>query len=319
MDSTTGRDIYPHIDPYQTGMLDLSDGHKMYFELSGNPDGLAVIFLHGGPGAGCAATGRRFFNPERYHIILFDQRGAGKSTPKGSIDANTTQNLIDDIETLRAHLGIENWLVFGGSWGATLALAYGQACPERCLGFILRGVFLGEQSEIDWFLYGMEGFFPEAWAEFSSHPGVDAKNLLLSYSVLLNDPDPEIHLPAARRWANYENACSTLLPNPIHPSGRAFDAYAISIARIEAHYFSNSMFLAPKQLLGGVNKISHLPATIVQGRYDVICPISTAQKLAQAWPGAILDVVADGGHSAMEPGIRRRLTRATDHFKPISG
>ncbi|MDH5189083.1 MAG: prolyl aminopeptidase [Rhodospirillaceae bacterium] len=319
MDSTTTRDIYPHIEPYQTGMLDVGDGQRIYYETSGNPDGMAVIFLHGGPGAGSAPSGRRFFNPERYRIILFDQRGSGKSSPKGSVVANTTQHLISDIEILRLHLGVKSWLVFGGSWGATLALAYGEAHPDRCLGFILRGVFLGEQKEIDWFLYGMEGFFPEAWAEFSSHPGVDSANLLSSYLTLLNNPDPQIHLPAARAWANYENSCSTLLPNSIRPSGNAFDSYAISLARIEANYFAHSMFLSPNQLLGEIGKITHLPATIVQGRYDVICPISSAHKLAQAWPGAVLDIVPDGGHSAMEQGIRRMLTRATDQFMPISG
>lgn len=317
MDATHERDIYPHIDPFNTGMLDVGNGNTIYYEMSGNPDGMPVIFLHGGPGAGSAPTGRRFFNPERYCIILFDQRGAGKSTPKGTIKDNTSQNLIADIETLRNHLGVDRWLVFGGSWGATLALAYGQTHPQCCLGFILRGVFLGEQNEIDWFLYGMGAFFPESWDEFSSHPGVDKKNLLISYSALLNDPDPAVHLPAARAWANYENSCSTLLPNQIRPSGKAFDSYAISLARIEAHYFTNSMFFAPNQLLSGVDKIKHLPATIVQGRYDVICPIVSALRLAQAWSGAVLDIVPDGGHSAMEPGIRRGLIRATDQFHPL--
>ncbi len=317
MDSTPERDLYPHIEPYQTGMLAL--GHdrarQMYFELSGNPGGIPVIFLHGGPGAGSSPTARRFFDPTRFHIILFDQRGAGKSLPSGSVNENTTEHLINDIEQLRRHLGVDKWLVFGGSWGSTLALAYAQEHPERCLGFILRGIFLGEAHEIDWFLHGMKTFFPESWREFSTHPGVDDKDLLSSYSGLLNNPDPAIHLPAARAWAHYENSCSTLIPVQAMPSSNAFDAYAISLARVEAHYFTNSMFLAPGQLLANMGKISHLPATIVHGRYDVICPIATAERLARAWPGAVLEIVSNAGHSAMEPGIRRTLTRAADQFQ----
>ena len=319
MDSTSERDLYPHIEPYQTAMLALGDTRQMHFELSGNPDGIPVVFLHGGPGAGSSPTARRFFDPARFHIILFDQRGAGKSLPSGSIDANTTAHLINDIEQLRRHLGVNKWLVFGGSWGSTLALAYGQTHPEHCLGFILRGIFLGEAYEIDWFLHGMKAFFPESWRDFSTHPGVDDKNLLSSYGALLNNPDRGVHLPAARAWAHYENSCSTLLPMGVMPKSDAFDAYAVSLARIEAHYFANSMFLAPGQLLAGMEKISHLPATIVHGRYDVICPIATAEKLAQSWPGAVLEIISGAGHSAMEPGIRRALTRAADQFQAAIG
>lgn len=321
MDSTPERDLYPHIEPYQTGMLvlDGDQDQQMYFELSGNPDGMPVVFLHGGPGAGSSPTARRFFDPARYHIILFDQRGAGKSLPAGSIIANTTEHLINDIEQLRLHLGVDRWIVFGGSWGSTLAIAYGQAHSGRCLGFILRGIFLGETHEIDWFLDGMNAFFPENWRDFSTHAGVDNKNLLSSYSALLNNPDPAIHVPAARAWAHYENSCSTLLPTGAMPKGDGFAAYAVSIARIEAHYFTHSMFLAPGQLLAGMEKISHLPATIIHGRYDIICPIVTAEKLAQAWPGAVLEIISGAGHSTMEPGIRRALTQATDQFQAYIG
>lgn len=329
MDATTERDLYPHTQPYETGLLALESGapnesdapehpQQMYFEVSGNPHGTPVVFLHGGPGAGATPTARRFFNPAKYRVILFDQRGAGKSTPRGSIANNTTDNLIADIEQLRRHLKVDSWLVFGGSWGATLGLAYGQAHPGRCLGFILRGIFLGSNAEISWFLHGMKAFNPAAWRDFAAHPGVDENNLLKSYACLLNDPEPNIHVPAARSWAHYENSCSTLHPIGVMPSGRAFDAYATPLARIEAHYFENSMYLTPDQLMKNIDKISHLPATIIQGRYDIICPPASAHRLARAWPGAVLEIINDAGHSAMEPGIRAALTRACDQFVLIN-
>ena len=322
MDSQHSTDLYPHIEPFAQGRLDVGDGHSLYWDVSGNPRGVPVVVVHGGPGAGTVASQRRFFDPGFYRIVLFDQRGAGRSRPKASTAANTTQHLIADMEQLRAALDIEQWLLFGGSWGATLALAYGQAHPERALGFVLRGVFMGTSGEIDWFLHDMNKFFPDAHRTFVDHVKQAGKthernHLLGAYLKLLNNPDPEVHMPAARTWALYENACSTLLPARQPQAGAALDSYALSLARIEAHYFASAMFLEPGQLMGGVGRISHLPAKVVQGRYDVICPIAAAEALVRAWPGAQLEVVADAGHSAMEPGIRRALTTATDDFRDL--
>lgn len=320
MDSAQSTDLYPPIEPYHTGTLDVGDGHSLYFEVAGNPNGTPVVFLHGGPGAGTNSTARRFFDPNHYRIVLFDQRGAGRSTPKAATDANTTWHLVDDLERLRAKLDIERWMVFGGSWGATLALAYGQSHPDRCLGFVLRGIFLGEAAELDWFLNGMKAFFPQAGRAFEAHvEGARPGQLLEAYQRRLNDPDPAIHLGAARAWARYENACSTLLPTRTPPDGGAFDTYALALARIEVHYFINHMFLEPGQLLGAMKRIAHLPATLIQGRYDVICPPTTAQRLHDAWPRSRLEIISDAGHSAMEPGIRRALSAAADAFRHQGG
>jgi proline iminopeptidase len=313
-------ELFPEIAPNRHGYIEPGRLHRIYWEESGNPEGIPVLFLHGGPGSGTSPLQRRFFDPSRYRIILFDQRGSGKSTPYASISDNTTPHLIADIELLRTTLGIEKWLVFGGSWGSTLALAYGEAHPQACLGFILRGIFLCRKSEIDWFLYGMRAIFPEAWREFSGHiPESERDDLLAAYHARLVDPDPAVHIPAARAWAHYEAACSTLLPNESLINSFESDAIALSLARIEAHYFVNDIFLPENSLLDNLHKIRHLPAVIVQGRYDGVCPIVTADELARAWPEAFYEIVPDAGHSAFEPGIARALIGATDAFRDMLG
>jgi proline iminopeptidase len=309
-------ELYPEIEPYSAGMLDLDGVHRMYWEQSGNPQGAPVLFLHGGPGAGAAPAHRRFFDPRHYRIVIFDQRGAGRSTPLGELRNNTTPHLIADIERLRTHLGIENWLVFGGSWGSTLALAYGEAHPERCTGFILRGIFLCRRSEIDWFLYGLRTLFPEAWREFSGLiPENERGDLLAAYYRRLTDPDPAIHIPAARAWSVYEGMCSTLLPSPETVAYFASDGVALGLARIEAHYFSHNIFLPENSLLENIGRLRHIPAVIIQGRYDAVCPIVTADEVHRAWPEAQYIVVPDAGHSAWEPGICAELVKATEKFK----
>lgn len=310
-------ELYPDAQPHASGMLRLDDLHSMYWEECGNPDGEPVLFLHGGPGAGCTGTHRRFFDPKHYRIVLFDQRGAGRSTPQGEIAENTTQHLVADIERLREHLGIERWLVFGGSWGSTLALVYGIAHPARCTGFVLRGVFLATRAELDWFLYGMKTVFPENWRAFAEHlPEAERGALLTNYHRRLIDSDPAVHLPAARVWSGYEGACSTLLPSPETVASFRSDRVALGLARIEAHYFVNDLFLDDRHILDHIDVLADHPAAIVQGRYDMVCPPITADTLARAWPSAEYTVVPDAGHSAMEPGIRKALVAATERFKP---
>ena len=309
-------DLFPEIASRRSGYHYAGDGHSIYWEESGARDGIPVVFLHGGPGSGTSPTQRRFFDPRAYRIILFDQRGAGRSRPRAEISANTTPHLIADMEALRELLEIESWLVFGGSWGATLALAYGQAHPQRCLGFVLRGVFLGRASEIQWFMTGIRAFFPEVWREFAEFiPTGERDDLLGAYHRRLTDEDPDVHLPAARRWAGYEASCSALLPEPDQLWPVDDPSYALGLARLEAHYFRNGMFLPAGGLLAGMERIRHLPAAIVQGRYDMICPPSSAEALSRVWPGAELIYAPDAGHAAMEPGIRRALVRATERFK----
>ncbi|MDB5797494.1 MAG: pip [Paucimonas sp.] len=307
--------LFPPIAPHRSGHLPVDDLHILYWEECGNPAGMPVLFLHGGPGGGLSPAHRRFFNPAHYRIVLFDQRGAGRSTPLGEVRANTTPLLVADIERLRVMLGIEQWLLFGGSWGSTLALAYGQAHPERCIGFILRGVFLFGDDEVDWFLQGMRWFFPEVHDEFTSHlPEDERADLLQAYARRLFSSDPGITLPAARAWARYEGSCSYLRPNAQAVMDFSADPVALAVARLEAHYFLNKGFLEPGQLLRDMARISHLPAVIVQGRYDMVCPPATALRLHQAWPGSQLELIATAGHSAMEPGITEALVRATDAF-----
>lgn len=304
-------ELFPPLAPTATGFLDRDAGHRLYWEQSGNPDGQPVIFLHGGPGAGAAPVHRQFFDPARYRIVLFDQRGAGRSTPRAEIRANTTWHLVADIEALRIHLGIDRWLVFGGSWGVTLALAYGIRHPDRCTGFVLRGVFLGRDEELDWFLNGMPHFFPEAGRAFVRFiPAGERNDLLAAYRTRLSDPDPTIHQPAARSWAAYETACSTLLPPTFTMSADG----ALSLARITAHYFHHRMFLTETPILENLGAVRHLPCAIIQGRYDMVCPIATAEALHNAWPDSEWTVVPDAGHSAFEPGIRAALVQATNRF-----
>lgn len=311
--------LYPEIEPYASGMLALDDVHRMYWEESGNPRGAPILFLHGGPGAGAAPGHRRFFDPAHYRIIIYDQRGAGRSTPLGELTDNTTPHLVADMERLRAELGIGSWIVFGGSWGSTLALAYAQAHPERCAGLILRGIFLCRKSEIDWFLYGLRAFFPEAWRAFADViPPAERGNLLHAYHRRLTDSNPAIHMPAARAWSTYEGACSTLLPSPETVTYFAGDVVALGLARIEAHYFSHGIFLPPDALLQNMGRIRHIPGVIVQGRYDAVCPIVTADELHEAWPEAQYVVVPDAGHAAWEPGICAELVRATERYKRLA-
>jgi proline iminopeptidase len=273
-----------------------------------------VLFLHGGPGGGSSPEHRRFFDPTLFRAVLFDQRGAGSSTPVGETSGNTTQQLIDDIERLREYLGIERWLVFGGSWGSTLGLAYGQAHPSRCLGFLLRGIFLGRPSEIDWFLRGLSNVFPEAWHKFAGMlPPDERQDLLRGYLKRLFDPDPRVHLPYARAWSEYEGTCSTLLPNP--DLVRHFTDEALGLARLEAHYFAHECFLGPNELLSRIDRIRHLPATIVQARYDMVCPIVNADELARAWPSARYVVVPDAGHSVWEPPVRAAVVAELELMK----
>ncbi len=306
--------LYPPAACSDSGMLDVGDGYSVYWEESGNHDGPAVIFLHGGPGAGCAPAHRRFFDADHWRIILFDQRGCGRSTPTADISANTTQHLIADIEALRMKLAIDNWLVFGGSWGALLALAYGIAHPDRCRGFVLRGIFLGHNDEVDWFMNGMGRFFPDAERAFlAALPETEHDERLSNFHRRLSDPDPQIHRPAAIAWSNYESGCVRLLPsNHMDTSG------TLALARLEAHYFVNDMFLPENYVLDNLPVITHLPLIIVQGRYDIICPLYSAEKLAMNWPGATLNIVADAGHSAFEPGIMSKLVEATNDMKSIS-
>ncbi len=308
--------LYPKIDPYDSGWLAVTPPHQIYWEQSGNPRGIPVIFLHGGPGAGAGPIHRRFFDPAFYRIIIFDQRGAGRSRPLGCLSDNTTPLLIEDMERLRKMFQIERWLVFGGSWGSTLALAYAEAHAERCLGLILRGIFLCRPSEIHWFLYGLRAIFPEAWRTFAHFiPEGERKDLLQAYHRRLGNPDPEVHLPAARHWGAFEGSCSSLLPSPDTVAHFSSDPVAIGLAKIEAHYFTHRIFLPENSLLENIRSIAHLPGVIVQGRYDGVCPIVTADDLHQAWPEAEYIVVPDAGHSAFEPGILRELVRAADRFR----
>ena len=312
----SNRDLYPPIEPFETGRLERDPPHALYWEQSGRPDGQPVVFLHGGPGAGASPEHRRFFDPAHYRIVVFDQRGAGRSNPLGELSANTTPHLIADIEALRERLGVERWLVFGGSWGSTLAIAYAEAHPERVTGLVLRGIFLCRKKEIDWFLYGMRWIFPEIWRRFAEGvPEAERGDLLGAYHRRLVDPDPEVHMPAARAWSTYEGACSTLRPSPETVAAFGEDTMALGLARIEAHYFKNGIFLEDGALLDNVERMRRIPGTIVQGRYDVVCPIATADEFARAWPEADYVIVPDAGHSAMEPGIRRALVAATERFK----
>ncbi len=317
-DSVSRTDLYPPIEPFASGRLRLDATHQMYWEESGNPRGVPVVFLHGGPGAGATPAHRRFFDPAFYRIVVFDQRGAGRSTPHGDLTDNTTHHLVADMEMLRQARGIDRWIVFGGSWGSTLALAYAIALLARCRALGLRGIFLCRKSEIDWFLSGMVNVFPESWRAFAEFiPQAERGDLLDAYWRRLNDPDPAIHLPAARAWSSYEGACSTLLPSPETVAAFGEDRMALGLARIEAHYFRATGFIADDYILGQAGRLKKIPGAIVQGRYDMVCPIVSADALARAWPEASYSVVPDAGHSAMEPGIRAALVAHMERFKRL--
>ncbi len=309
--------LFPPIAPLRHGMLEVDGMHTIYWEEVGNPDGIPVVFLHGGPGAGLSPQHRRFFDPARYRVILFDQRGAGKSTPLGEWRNNTTDLLIDDIETLRVKFGIDKWLVFGGSWGSTLALAYGEAHPERCLGFILRGIFLCTAAEIDWFINGVRWFYPELYEEFAAPiPEAERGDLLTAYTTRMLCDDPAVYWPAARAWSRFEGRRVFLLPQPEEAPSDTLD---LGVGRLESHYMANLAFMEEDQLVTNVGRIAHLPALIVQGRYDVICPPLSAYRLHQAWPGSTLKVIPDAGHGALEEGIARALVDATEQFRRERG
>jgi len=309
--------LFPVLSPNRHGMLAVDEVHTIYWEECGNPDGIPVLFLHGGPGAGLSPQHRRFFDPQRYRVILFDQRGAGKSTPLGEWRNNTTQLLINDIEQLRAQFGVSQWLVFGGSWGSTLALAYGQAHPEACLGFVLRGIFLCTQAEIDWFIEGVRWFYPELYEEFAALiPAAERGDLLAAYVKRILSSDPEVYWPAARAWSRFEGRRVYLMPQPEDTPNDALD---LGVGRLESHYMANLGFLEEDQLIRDLGRIAHLPAVIVQGRYDAICPPLSAYRLHQAWPGAQLEIIPDAGHGALEHGIASALVRATERFVPGRG
>lgn len=309
-------DLFPELEPYSSGFLDVGDGHTLYWEQSGNPDGIPVILLHGGPGAGATPAHRRFFDPDSYRIIIYDQRGSGRSTPLGSVENNTLAHLVADTNALKKHLNVRQWHVFGGSWGSTLALAYAAQFPDSCLSLTLRGIFLCEQDEIDWFLNGMRTIFPEAWDQFGGHlPDKIQQDLLAYYSDQLHGDDEMAQMNAAIRWSLYEGACSSLTPNYETITTDEQKRHAVAMARIECHYFKNQVIARENSLLNHIDTIRSIPATIIQGRYDVICPIKTAYKLHCLWPEADYIVIPDGGHSAMDPPIRSQLIETMEHMK----
>ncbi|KAK6945899.1 Alpha/beta hydrolase fold-1, partial [Dillenia turbinata] len=312
--------LYPSIEPYSSGMLKVSDLHSIYWEQSGNPSGHPVVFIHGGPGGGTSPSNRRFFDPEFYRIILFDQRGAGKSTPHACLVDNTTWDLIDDIEKLREHLEIPEWQVFGGSWGSTLALAYSQSHPEKVTGLVLRGIFLLRKKEIDWFYEGgAAAIFPDAWEQFRDLIPENERGCFLdAYSKRLNSDDVETQYAAARAWTKWEMMTAHLLPNDENIKRGDDDFFSLAFARIENHYFVNKGFFpSDSYLLDNIEKIRHIKAFIVQGRYDVCCPMMSAWDLHKAWPEADFMIVPDAGHSANEPGIAAELVAANEKLKNI--
>ncbi|MBB6120742.1 prolyl aminopeptidase [Nocardiopsis algeriensis] len=315
------RTLYPPIEPYDSGMLDVGDGNRVYWELCGNPTGKPVVFLHGGPGGGCTPEHRRLFDPERYRILLFDQRNCGRSTPHAGrmdtdLSANTTWTLVEDMERLREMIGARTWQVFGGSWGSCLALAYAQTHPDRVSELVLRGIFTLRDEELRWFYQeGASMLFPDLWEGYLAPiPEEERGDLIAAYARRLNSPDREVRLAAARAWSVWEGSTVTLLPDEKLREHHAEDEYALAFARIENHFFANKGFLTPGQLIGGAERIRHIPGVIVQGRYDVCTPVRTAYDLHKAWPEAEFHVVGDAGHAFNEPGILHHLIEATDRF-----
>jgi proline iminopeptidase len=314
----TRRGYYPAIEPYRTGRLRVSKVHEIHWEESGNPKGKPAVFLHGGPGFGTEPSHRRFFDPERYRIVLFDQRGCGKSTPHASLEENTTWDLVADVEKLRVELGIERWLVFGGSWGSTLALAYAETHPERVTELVLRGIFLIRKSEIDWFYQrGASALYADAWEKYVEPiPEAERGDLLRAFHRRLTGDDERERMRAAKAWSIWEGSTSCLMPNEGLIAKTAGDAFALAFARIECHYFVHGAWLTgERELLKNVGHIRQIPATIVQGRFDVVCPMESAWALHRAWPEADFRLVQDAGHSATEPGILHELVEATDRYR----
>ncbi|MFA7436599.1 prolyl aminopeptidase [Castellaniella sp.] len=309
--------MYPEITPYAQGHLDAGQGHLVYWELCGNPEGRPVIFLHGGPGAGCAVHHRRLFDPQRYRILLFDQRGCGRSTPSACLEHNTTQDLIADIEELRTTvLQADTMVVFGGSWGSTLALAYAQTHPRRVAALILRGIFLLRQAELRWFYQeGASWLFPDYWQDYLAPiPEAERHDLITAYHRRLTGADDTLRLQAAHAWTQWESRTISLLPNPEHLHSHATDAAALAFARIENHYFHHHGFIEEGQLLAQASQLADIPGVIIQGRYDACTPARSAWDLHQAWPRAEFHLVPDAGHAYDEPGILKQLLAATDHF-----
>jgi len=306
--------LYPEIKPYARHELAVDDIHTLYLDESGDPEGIPVLFVHGGPGGGCGKYDRRYFDPEKYRIILFDQRGAGRSTPHAELQNNNSHELVADMERIREHLGVEKWVLFGGSWGSTLSLLYGQSHPDRVLGMILRGIFLCRDEDIEWFYQSGAGrIFPDQWEHFIAPiPEEERDNLLQAYYKRLTGSNELAKMAAAKAWAGWEGRCSTL-----RPSNEVVDSYtsphrAVSIARIEAHYFINNSYLETNQLINNADKLEDIPGIIVHGRYDMVCPLDGALTLHKAWPGSTLQIIRDAGHSAQEPGITDALIHATN-------
>ncbi len=310
------RTLYPPLEPFRTGQLDTGDGHSVYWELCGNPQGKPAVFLHGGPGSGCAPEHRRLFDPARYCVLLFDQRGCGRSTPHASLDNNTTWHLVDDIERLRALLGAERLLVLGGSWGSTLALAYAQTHPERVSALILRGIFTLRRAELLWFYQeGASWLFPDFWEDFLAPiPTAERGDLITAYHKRLTGPDLAERLVCARAWSVWEGRTIRLLPNEEIAAMHAQDAFSLAFARIENHYFVHKGWMDEGQLIRDAGKLADIPGVIVQGRYDTCTPMRTAWDLHRAWPQADFQLVPDAGHAYNEPGILSRLIEATDRF-----
>jgi len=311
------RTQYPPIEPFDTGYLTVGEGHEVYYEQSGNREGKPALFVHGGPGGGGDVNARRFFDPKRYRIVVFDQRGSGRSRPHASLEANTTWHLVADMERLRNHLMIPRWLVFGGSWGSPLALAYAETHPQAVSELVLRGIFLLRQVELKWFYqFGASLLFPEQWQKYLAPiPPAERDHLLAAFHRRLLSRDPAVRLEAARAWSIWEGATSSLLANPKREEQFGTPEFALALARIEAHYFVNRGFFEHEdQLLDGAERLRAIPGVIVHGRYDVVCPIDTAFELHKRWPEADFRIVPDAGHSAYEPGITSELVAATDRF-----
>ncbi len=310
------RTLYPELKSTASQHLDVGEGHTIYVEEAGNPQGIPVLFVHGGPGGGCSPEHRRFFNPERYRIILFDQRGCGRSLPHGSLEQNNSQALIQDMERIRLTLNVDNWLLFGGSWGSTLSLAYAEEYPERVSGLVLRGIFLCRPRDIHWFYQeGASFVFPDYWQEYLAPIAKEERNnMLAAYYRKLTSDNELSRMAAAKAWSIWEGRCSTLDPNPNIVEHFGDPHVALAMARIEAHYFIHNSFLEPDQLIRDAHKLSDIPTWIVHGRYDMVCPIEQAFALKAAIPHATLDIIRNAGHSAFEPGITDRLVQITDQF-----
>jgi proline iminopeptidase len=313
------RTLYPPIGPYETGMIDVGDGHSVYYERSGTPGAKPVVFLHGGPGGGFADDHRRLFHPEHYDVLLFDQRGCGRSTPHASLEANTTWHLVADIEKLRTHCGHESWQVFGGSWGSTLALAYTQSHPERVSELVLRGIYLLTKAETNWYYqFGVSEMFPDKWERFVAPiPEDERGDMMAAYHKRLTGDDPAAQIEAAKAWSLWEGETITLLPNPAMSSAHDEDHFALAFARIENHYFMHDGWLDEGQLLANAHRLHGIKGTIVHGRYDMPCPLRFAYALHKAWPQADFRIVEGAGHAYSEPGILDQLIRATDRYAGI--